>query len=219
MAVDDVYSGAVTRAFCAVRPPGHHALKGASMGFCLFGNAAIAAFHALRAHGAKRVAVVDFDVHHGNGTQDLVEDEASILFFSTHQSPLWPYQGEASERGKSGNIRNFPIPPKADVKVHRDIFEQQILPEIRAFKPDLIVLSAGFDAHRDDPPVEDTLFNDPPGRQMLTEEDFCWMTKALTDIADAQCKGRFVALLEGGYNTDVLASCSAALVRTLSEAA
>ncbi|MEZ0262627.1 MAG: histone deacetylase family protein [Alphaproteobacteria bacterium] len=219
-AVDDVYNGKVRRAFCAVRPPGHHALTSTSMGFCLFGNVAIAAFHALQKPDVKRVAIIDFDVHHGNGTQELVEKDPRILFFSTHQKPLWPYQpdSEPEVRGASGNIRNFPVPERADTSVHYDIWKKHIIPEIEAFKPDFIFLSAGFDAHRDDPPKEN-LFNDPPGRQMLVEKDFDWMTQQLLATAEKCCKGRFVSVLEGGYNTKVLASCCVSHVKTLAEAA
>jgi acetoin utilization deacetylase AcuC-like enzyme len=217
-AVDDVYDGKITRAFCAVRPPGHHALRDASMGFCLFGNAAIAAYHALTKPGIKRVAILDFDVHHGNGTQDIVEHNPDILFFSIQQDPLWPYQDDAKAeaRGVCDNIRNFQVPPKSDPQVYCDIFMQSILPEMAAFKPDFIILSAGFDAHRDDPPGE-TLFNDPPGRQMLTEADFDWMTAQLLQIAEDHAEGRFVSILEGGYNTKVLASCAVSHVKTLVE--
>ena len=217
-AVDDICAGNINRAFCAIRPPGHHALKDSSMGFCLFGNVAIGAFHALTKPGIKRVVIVDFDVHHGNGTQALVEDNANILFFSTHQKPLWPYEpeSEASVRGKSGNIRNFPVPEKSDPQVYRDIFTQSILPEIISFNPDFIFLSAGFDAHRDDPPKEN-LFNDAPGRQLLTEKDFDWMTEQLLEVAQMCCAGRFVSALEGGYNTRVLAACCVSHVRTLSD--
>ncbi len=217
-AVDDVYAGKVNRAFCAVRPPGHHALKNTSMGFCLFGNVAIAGFHALTKPGIERVAIIDFDVHHGNGTQELVEHNPKILFFSTHQKPLWPYQpeSESTVRGAVGNIRNFPVPEKCDTQVHYDIFTKQIVPELLAFKPDFVILSAGFDAHRDDPPAESNLFNDPPGRQMLVEKDFDWMTAQLLDVAEKTAKGRFVSMLEGGYNTKVLASSCLSHMRTLS---
>lgn len=217
-AVDDVCAGTVNRAFVAVRPPGHHALKNTSMGFCLFGNVAIAAFHALTKPGIKKVAIVDFDVHHGNGTQELVEENPNILFYSTHQKPLWPYQpdSEPEVRGKAGNIRNFPVPEKCDVQVHYDIFTKKIVPELLEFKPDFVFLSAGFDAHRDDPPAESNLFNDPPGRQMLVEKDFDWMTEQLLAVAEKTAAGRFMSVLEGGYNTKVLASCSASHVATLS---
>jgi acetoin utilization deacetylase AcuC-like enzyme len=219
-AVDDVCAGTADRALCIVRPPGHHALKKSSMGFCLFGNVAIAAFHALKKHGLKRAAIIDYDVHHGNGTQELVEHTKEILFFSTHESPLWPYQkdAEASVRGAAGNIRNFPVPTKAAPQVHRDIFTKQIIPELREFKPEIVILSAGFDAHRDDPPPTN-LFNDPPGRQMLTEPDFAWMTEQLIGVADTCAKGRFVAVLEGGYNVKVLASCCVTLAKTLAAGA
>ncbi len=216
-AVDDVCDGNVKRAFCAVRPPGHHALKDTSMGFCLFGNVAVAAFHALTKPSIKRVAIVDFDVHHGNGTQALVEHNPNILFFSTQQTPLWPYQDDAKPevRGAAGNIRNFQVPPKADPQIYYDIFTQKIVPELLEFKPNLIILSAGFDAHRDDPPKEEALFNDPPGRQMLTEKDFDWMTRQLMDVAEKCCQGRFVSVMEGGYNTDVLKNCCVAHVKVL----
>ncbi len=216
-AVDDVGAGSINNAFCAIRPPGHHALKNTSMGFCLFGNVAIGAFHALKKPGIKRVVIVDFDVHHGNGTQALVENSTDILFFSTHQKTLWPYEPEsdASVRGVAGNIRNFPVPEKSDTQVYRDIFIQRILPEIISFKPDFIFISAGFDAHRDDPPKEN-LFNDPPGRQLLVEEDFDWMTKQLLDAAQKCCGGRLVSILEGGYNTPVLTKCCVSHVKTLS---
>ncbi|HRK97454.1 MAG TPA: histone deacetylase family protein [Alphaproteobacteria bacterium] len=217
MAVDDVYHGRVKNAFCVVRPPGHHALKNATMGFCLFGNAAIAAFHALTKDGIDRVVIVDFDVHHGNGTQDLVENNPDILLFSTHQDDLWPYQGQSTDVGVCGNIRNIPVPIHSDPQLYRDIFEQKILPEINSFKPDFIIISAGFDAHRDDPPA-DQLFNDPAGRQMLTEADFNWMTSALLRVADVHANGRVVSVLEGGYNVDVLSSCCSEHVNTLSSA-
>jgi acetoin utilization deacetylase AcuC-like enzyme len=218
-AVDDVYDGSVSRAFCALRPPGHHALKSTSMGFCLFGNIAIAAFHALTKPGIKRVAIVDFDVHHGNGTQALVEHDPRILFFSTHQKPLWPYEpeSEASVRGAAGNIRNFPVPEKADTQIYYDIFNKKIVPELLDFKPDFVFLSAGFDAHRDDPPPA-VLFNDAPGRQLLVEEDFDWMTTQLINVAEKCSHGPFESVMEGGYNTSVLVSCCVSHVKTLQTA-
>lgn len=216
-AVDDVYSGAAKRAFCILRPPGHHALKDASMGFCLFGNVAIAAKHALTKPGVARVAVLDFDVHHGNGTQDIVETDPRILFYSIQQEPLWPYtdDAKAEARGQADNIRNFQVPVKSDPSVYRDIFTNHIIPEMVAFNPDFVILSAGFDAHRDDPPQEEKLFNDQPGRQMLTEPDFDWMTQQLIDVAEKCAQGRFVSVLEGGYNVKVLASCCLSHVKTL----
>lgn len=217
-AVDDVYDRSVERAFCALRPPGHHALKDSSMGFCLFGNTAIAGFHALTKPDVKRVAIIDFDVHHGNGTQDLVEHDPRFLLFSIQQTPLWPYADDSkpAARGKADNCRNYEVPVKADPAVYHEIFDKQIVPELLAFKPDFIILSAGFDAHRDDPPGE-TLFNDPPGRQMLLEEDFDLMTRKLLDVATQCSQGRFVSILEGGYNTKVLASCALSHVKTLSQ--
>ncbi len=209
--VDRIYSGETKNVFCAIRPPGHHALKDSSMGFCLFGYAAIAAHYALLKDGIKRVAIIDFDVHHGNGTQALVEDNKQILFFSIHQDGLWPYEGAADERGRANNIRNFPVPEKSPTDVYYKIFENSIFPELENFAPDFIIISAGFDAHKDDPPESD-LFNDPAGRQLLKEDDFERITRMIVDIAESHAKGRLLSIMEGGYNVDVLSrSCAAHL--------
>lgn len=214
-AVDDVHAGLYKNAFVITRPPGHHALKDNSMGFCFFGTAALAAFHALQKADVKRVVIVDFDVHHGNGTQDLILDEPGITLFSLHQGDIWPYQGPASDTGKLGNIHNIPMEEHAAPAAYHKIFEERILPEIARIAPDFIIISAGFDAHKDDPP-KGQLFNDPPGRQDLTENDFNWMTSALLGAADQLCGGRVISVLEGGYNVDVLAQCCLEHVRTLS---
>ena len=204
-AVDAVMAGEAHNAFVAVRPPGHHAEKTTPMGFCLFGNVAIAAKHALDHHGLRRVAVVDFDVHHGNGTQDLLEDDARVLFCSSHQSPLWPGTGAAHETGAHNNVLNVPIPPHTDGRGFRTLMEGMVLPAVDAFKPEFILISAGFDAHR----------ADPLAQLNLTEADFAWITGKLCDLADTHAKGRVVACLEGGYDLDALAASTAAHVDVL----
>ncbi len=204
LAVDAVFRGEAANAFCAVRPPGHHAEADRAMGFCLFANAVIAARHAQSAHGAERVAIVDWDVHHGNGTQAIVWDDPSILYGSTHQMPLYPGTGAASETG-AGNIFNAPLPPGADGVEFIEAFEARILPAVAAFKPDLIVISAGFDAH----------WRDPLASLNLKEDDFAWATERLMDIADRHAGGRIVSLLEGGYDLKGLSDSVAAHVATL----
>lgn len=216
-AVDLVASGQVRNAFCAIRPPGHHALKNSSMGFCVFGNVALGAIYALDKGYANRVAIVDFDVHQGNGTQDMVQHDPRILLFSTHQGDIWPFEDSGPQRGEADNIRNFPLPKQMPVADYRALVENEILPELEAFKPDMVFISAGFDAHEDDPPGE-ALFNDAPGRQLLREADFNWFTEELMKIADKYGKGRVVSVLEGGYNIDVLAACCAAHVGVLASA-
>ncbi len=206
-AVDMVASGEVRNAFCAVRPPGHHAETATAMGFCYFGNAVIAARHALVEHGLERVAIVDFDVHHGNGTQDLVWEDARILFCSTQQMPLYPGTGAATERGRHGQIVNVPLPPGAGGPAFRAGFIARIIPALEAHDPQLIVISAGFDAHA----------RDPLANLNLTEADFVWATHRLCDVADAHCDGRVVSTLEGGYDLSALASSVAAHVRVLME--
>ena len=205
-AVDMVMSGEVANAFAAVRPPGHHAERQTAMGFCFFGNVAIAAKHALDHHGLERVAIVDFDVHHGNGTQDLVEDDPRILFCSTHQSPLYPGTGAADEVGV-GNVLNVPLPGGTGSKGFRDVMERVVLPRVDAFSPQLVIISAGFDAHEDD----------PLAGMNLTTEDFGWVTTRLCDMADAHCEGRVVSSLEGGYDLAALGACAAAHVKVLEE--
>src|SRR5690554_6840129 len=184
-AVDDVFSGAADNVFVASRPPGHHAEKITAMGFCLFNNAAIAARHAQRRHGAERVAIVDWDVHHGNGTQDIFWDDPSVMYCSTHQMPLYPGTGAKDETG-AGNIVNAPLAAGTDGDVFRDAFLTRISPALDRFQPDLIIISAGFDAHHRDPLAEIN----------LVEDDFDWATAELLGKADRWSNGRLVSLLE-----------------------
>ncbi|SHE73758.1 Acetoin utilization deacetylase AcuC [Kaistia soli DSM 19436] len=203
-AVDAVMERRVANAFCAMRPPGHHAEPEQAMGFCFFNQAAIAARHAQRAHGAERVAIIDWDVHHGNGTQAIFWDDPSVLYASTHQMPLYPGTGAASETG-AGNIVNAPLPPGADGEAFRAAFETRLLPALDAFRPDLIIISAGFDAH----------WRDPLGGLELREEDFAWATDVLMQRAERDCSGRIVSILEGGYDLKGLAGSVAAHVTRL----
>ena len=205
-AVDMVLGGEVQSAFAAVRPPGHHAERTTAMGFCFFGSVVVGAKHALDHHGLSRVAIVDFDVHHGNGTQDLVEDDPRILFCSTHQSPLYPGTGAAHETG-SGNILNVPLPGGTGSAGFRAAYEDVVFPRIEAFKPELLIISAGFDAHKADPLA---------GMELETE-DFAWVTARLCDLADEHCGGRVVSSLEGGYDLDALGASAAAHVQVLEE--
>jgi acetoin utilization deacetylase AcuC-like enzyme len=204
-AVDEVMTGKVRNAFSAMRPPGHHAERTQAMGFCFFNNAAIAARHAQTAHGAERVAIVDWDVHHGNGTQDIFWSDPSVLYASTHQMPLYPGTGAVSERGEHGTVVNAPLRAGDGGDLFREALETVILPRVEAFGPDLIVISAGFDAH----------WRDPLANLQLTEADFAWATKKLMDIAERRCGGRIVSLLEGGYDLEGLARSAAAHVKTL----
>ncbi len=203
-AVDDVFLGRAANAFVSARPPGHHAEKATAMGFCLFNNAAIAARHAQKVHGAARVAIVDWDVHHGNGTQDIFWTDPSVLYCSTHQMPLYPGTGAKDETGV-GNIVNAPLAPDSDGDMFRDAFESRVLPAIDAFRPDLVIISAGFDAHHRDPLAEIN----------LVEDDFSWATGKLMDRADRFASGRLVSLLEGGYDLQGLALSVAAHVGRL----
>jgi acetoin utilization deacetylase AcuC-like enzyme len=203
-AVDAVCTGPIRHAFCATRPPGHHAEPARPMGFCLFANAAIAARHAQAAHGLKRVAVADFDVHHGNGTQACFEADASLMLASSHQWPLYPGTGAPQERGV-GNIFNATLPPGADGAAFRAVWERELLPALDAFAPDLLIISAGFDAH----------MADPLAQLRLTEADFTWITEALCALAARHAAGRVVSLLEGGYDLDALGASVAAHVRAL----
>jgi acetoin utilization deacetylase AcuC-like enzyme len=203
-AVDAVLGGEADNAFCAVRPPGHHAEPNRSMGFCLFNNVALAAERARRAHGLTRVAMVDFDVHHGNGTQAAFERDGDMLFASTHQSPLYPGTGAADERGV-GNIFNAPLRPDSGSEAFRDAMENKIFPALRSFNPELILISAGFDAHNDDPLANLHLF----------EADYTWVTQELCRIAAEKCAGRVVSTLEGGYDLGALAASAAAHVGAL----
>lgn len=204
-AVDAVAAGEGRNAFCAVRPPGHHAEPGRAMGFCLFNNVAVGALHARKRHGFKRVAVIDFDVHHGNGTQAAFERDADLFYASTHQWPLYPGTGSLHERGVARNILNLPLAPGADSGQFRQAMEKGIVPALEAFRPDMIFISAGFDAHA----------ADPLANLELTTEDFGWATERLAAIAASVCEGRLVSTLEGGYDLDALAASAAAHVRAL----
>ena len=206
-AVDAVIRGEVRRAFCATRPPGHHAEPARPMGFCLFSNAAVAARHAQAAHGVAKVAVVDFDVHHGNGTQACFEQDASLFYASSHQWPLYPGTGDRAERGV-GNILNATLPPGADGEAFRAAWRDVLIPALDGFAPGLLVISAGFDAHA----------RDPLAQLRVREADFGWLTAELCAVAERHCGGRVVSLLEGGYDLPALAASAAAHVRALMRA-
>ncbi|HZH43149.1 MAG TPA: histone deacetylase family protein [Lysobacter sp.] len=203
-AVDAVLGGHARRAFCAVRPPGHHATADVAMGFCLFNNVALAAAHALEHHGLARVAIADFDVHHGNGTQAIFEHEPRVLFVSSHQVPLYPDSGFANERGV-GNVVNAPLAPRTDGPGFRAAWCDQLLPAIDAFRPQLLLISAGFDAHR----------RDPLAQLQLDAGDYAWLTAQLVALADRHAHGRVVSMLEGGYDLTALRECSVAHVDAL----
>jgi acetoin utilization deacetylase AcuC-like enzyme len=203
-AVDAVAKGEAANAFCAVRPPGHHAETDKAMGFCLFDNIAIAARHAQKEHGMGRVAIVDWDVHHGNGTQEIFWSDKTVLYASTHQMPLFPGTGAPSETGV-GNIFNAPLSPGDGTEEFKAAFREVILPAVRAFEPELVLISAGFDAHKRDPLAEIN----------LEAEDFAWATDELMAIADETAGGRVVAMLEGGYDLKGLAASAAAHIRRL----
>ncbi|MFT8246388.1 histone deacetylase family protein [Roseomonas sp. BN140053] len=203
-AVDAVAGGEYRRAFCATRPPGHHAEPSQAMGFCFFSNAAVAARHAQAVHGIARVAVVDFDVHHGNGTQAAFERDGSLFFASSHQMPLYPGTGAASERGV-GNIHNAPLRPGADGAAFRAAWDDTLLPALEDFAPGLVIISAGFDAHA----------RDPLAQLRLHEDDFAAITGAICEVAGRVCEGRVVSLLEGGYDLEALARSTAVHVRAL----
>ena len=198
-AVEAVLAGEAGAAFCAVRPCGHHAERERAMGFCLFSNVAVGALHALDALGLDRVAIVDFDVHHGNGTQDVFWEDARVLFVSTHQMPLYPGTGDPSETGV-GNIVNVPLAPMTGGAEMRAAFEGRVLPAVRAHGPQLVMISAGFDAHRDDPLAS----------LQWTAADFRWATERICEVAAECCDGRVVSTLEGGYDLDGLAESVAA---------
>jgi acetoin utilization deacetylase AcuC-like enzyme len=205
-AVDAVMGEEVKNAFCAVRPPGHHAESARSMGFCIFNNVAVAADYARKKHGLSRIAVVDFDVHHGNGTQHLFEKDQDLFYASSHQFPYYPGTGNSSEIGV-GNIANLPMAAGDGSDAFRKGYTRQLLPALREFNPELLIISAGFDAHE----------HDPLAQIGLREEDFAWVTRELRDIAEDCCHGRLVSSLEGGYNLRSLASSAAAHVRVLLE--
>jgi acetoin utilization deacetylase AcuC-like enzyme len=204
-AVDAVMNGQAANAFCATRPPGHHAERARAMGFCLFNNAAIAARHSRHKHGAGRVAIVDWDVHHGNGTQDIFWSDPAVLYASTHQMPLYPGTGAASETGEYNNVVNLPLASGTSSQSFRVGFEDVILQRIDEFAPDLVIISAGFDAHH----------RDPLASLELNEEDFAWATRQLMAVADRRCGGRIVSLLEGGYDLVGLGKSVAAHVEAL----
>lgn len=204
-AVDAVMAGDDAMAFCAVRPPGHHAEPISPMGFCVFNSIAIAAMHALEAHGLNRVAVVDFDVHHGNGTQSVAEKEPRLFFASTHQWPLYPGTGAANETGPARNIVNAPLPAACGGAEWREVMETRVLPELNAFAPELILVSAGFDAHK----------ADPLAQMELDETDFAWAGRRLREAALQHCQGKLVSTLEGGYDLDALARSAVAYLGAL----
>jgi acetoin utilization deacetylase AcuC-like enzyme len=204
-AVDAVMKRECSNAFVAMRPPGHHAERAKAMGFCLFNHAVIAARHAKAAHGAERVALVDWDVHHGNGSQDILWDDGTILYCSTHQMPLFPGTGAASEQGGKGTIVNVPLHANDDGEVFREAFDTGIIPRLEAFRPDLIVISAGFDGHR----------LDPLANLRLEADDFGWATRRVMDVADRCAGGRVVSVLEGGYSLEGLSKSVAAHVDVL----
>lgn len=204
-AVDAVLAGEVENAFCAVRPPGHHALPGRAMGFCLFNNVAVGVAHALDAHGLKRVAIVDFDVHHGNGSEAMFRDDARVLLCSTFQHPHYPYSGADTV---SEHIVNVPLPAGSDGTVLRAAFEARVLPALRAFQPQCVFFSAGFDGHRDD----------PLGGWRLVEADYAWITAEVLAVAQPYAQGRVVSALEGGYALAALGRSVAAHVGALAQA-
>lgn len=203
-AVDDVLRGEARRVFCAVRPPGHHATSDTAMGFCLFNNLAVAAAQALSRHGLERVAIADFDVHHGNGSQAIFEADPRVLFLSSHQLPLYPDTGRANERGV-GNILNAPLAPGSGSDAFRAAWRERLLPALEAFRPQLLLVSAGFDAH----------WRDPLAQLQLEADDYAWLTRELVAIADRHAQGRIVSSLEGGYDLQALRECSVAHVQAL----
>ncbi|MBV9636283.1 MAG: histone deacetylase family protein [Methylobacteriaceae bacterium] len=206
-AVDEVMGSKAANAFVAVRPPGHHAERATAMGFCFLNNAAIAARHAQAEHGAERVAILDFDVHHGNGAQDIFWSDATVMYASTHQMPLYPGTGGVHERGEHETIINAPLAPGDGGEQFRAAMETLILPRLEAFRPDLMIISAGFDAHQ----------RDPLGNLNLTEADYAWATGKVMDIAGRHARGRVVSVLEGGYDLAGLSRSAAAHVQTLME--
>jgi acetoin utilization deacetylase AcuC-like enzyme len=208
LAVDEVFGKRVPNAFVAMRPPGHHAETATPMGFCFFNNVAIAARHAQKKHGAERVAIIDFDVHHGNGSQEIFWNDPTVLYCSTHQMPLYPGTGARNETGARNTIVNAPLSAGDGGTEFREAVDGIILPRINNFRPDLILISAGFDAHR----------NDPLANLNLVEEDFAWVTQKLMDLADKHAQGRVVSLLEGGYDLEGLARSAGAHVRALMRA-
>jgi len=212
-AIDDVLKaprhGSQRRAFCAVRPPGHHATRAEAMGFCLFNSVAVGAAHALAVHGMDRVSIVDFDVHHGNGTQDIFWNDSRVMYLSSHQQAIYPGTGESNERGVTDNILNAPLPAGCDGATMRHVYREVLLPALNHFRPQLVLISAGFDAHRLDP-LAGLNFN---------TEDFAWLTRELIHVAERHAEGRIVSTLEGGYSLTALRECSLAHVSAMLEAA
>ena len=207
-AVDDVMTDKASNAFVATRPPGHHAETARPMGFCLFNNAAIAARHAQTQHGVDRVAIIDFDVHHGNGSQEIFWADKTVMYCSTHQMPLYPGTGARSERGEHNTVVNAPLSAGDGGEPFREAFETVILPRLREYKPGLMIISAGFDAHA----------RDPLANLNLVEADFAWVTQQLMDVADQYCDGNVVSMLEGGYDLQGLSQSVAAHVTELMKA-
>jgi acetoin utilization deacetylase AcuC-like enzyme len=207
-ATDAVLAGETRHAFCAVRPPGHHATPDGAMGFCLFNSVAVAAAHALAIHDIKRAAIVDFDVHHGNGTQDIFRHDVRVMYASSHQMPLYPGTGAANEHG-DGNIVNAPLAPGAGSIEFRAAWEKRLLPKLDLFRPQLLLISAGFDAHARDPLAE----------LQLVADDYTWITQRLCELADRHADGRIVSALEGGYDLAALRECTAAHVAALAACA
>ncbi len=209
-ACEAILAGSLRNAFCAVRPPGHHAERSRAMGFCLFNNVAIAAEHLIHSHGLERVAVVDFDVHHGNGTQHLFEERGDVLFISVHEHPLYQFPGtgfeeETGRGGGEGRTVNIPLTPGADDQVYQGVFERTVLPTLDAFRPQHVLISAGFDAAEED----------PLGHMRLTSGMFRWMTAAIRSVAERHADGRVLSVLEGGYDLDGLGRGAAAHVEAL----
>ena len=203
-ATDAVMAGEIENAFCSVRPPGHHATRDKAMGFCFFNNVAIAARYALARHGLKRVAVVDFDVHHGNGTEDILQGDDRVLMVGFFQHPFYPYSGTDHP---ASNLLNLPVPAYTKGLDIRDLIETHWIPRLEEFKPEMIFISAGFDAHRDD----------DMGQMGLVEQDYAWITSRIKDIASRHSKGRIVSSLEGGYNLNALARSVEAHIRVLAD--
>ena len=203
-ATDSVIAGEMANAFCAVRPPGHHAERAKAMGFCFFSNIAIAAKYALERHGLKRVAIVDFDVHHGNGTADIIQSDERILMVSFFQHPLFPFSGADTE---APNMVNLPVPAHTRGMDIRELIDLMWMPRLEEFRPEMIFISAGFDAHRDD----------DLGQMNLTEQDFAWITARIKQVADRHAKGRIVSALEGGYHLGALGRSVEAHIRVLAD--
>ncbi|MEO6018455.1 MAG: histone deacetylase family protein [Polaromonas sp.] len=203
-ATDSVMAGEMENAFCAVRPPGHHACHGKSMGFCIFNQVAVAARYALERHGLKRVAIVDFDVHHGNGTEDILSDDERVLMVGFFQHPFYPYSGTDHP---ADNMLNLPVPAYTKGMAIRELVDTMWMPRLDAFKPEMIFISAGFDAHRDD----------DLGQMGLVEQDYAWITQRIKDVAKKHSKGRIVSSLEGGYNLQALARSVEAHIRVLAD--